>query len=174
MKISIIGAGAMGSLYGGKIAAAGYEVLLYDIATEHVERINRSGLEIETISGERTVYRPRASSDLQTLKGADILIIFVKSAATEAAALQVKDLVDRQTIVLTLQNGVGNEEILRRIFGASRTAAGVTSQGATFLGPGRVRHLSRPAPRAPRRRLPHLPLHARPAESQTRILSRST
>ncbi len=66
--------------------------------------------------------------------------MFVKSTATEAVAARFRDLAPPGSIAVTLQNGLGNEEILRRHFGAQRTAAGVTSQGATFLGPGAVRH----------------------------------
>ncbi|HEY9055209.1 MAG TPA: 2-dehydropantoate 2-reductase, partial [Rectinemataceae bacterium] len=64
----------------------------------------------------------------------------VKSTSTDEAAAAFEALAKPDTIALTLQNGLGNEEILRRHFGAHRTAAGVTSQGATFLGPGRIRH----------------------------------
>jgi 2-dehydropantoate 2-reductase len=74
------------------------------------------------------------------LADADVLLIFVKSSATAAAARQFAALAKAGAIAVTLQNGLGNEQILREAFGAERTAAGVTSQGATFLGPGRVRH----------------------------------
>jgi 2-dehydropantoate 2-reductase len=141
MKIAIIGSGAMGSLFGGRLSLAGGEVLLYDVYREHVEAVNRDGLAIEdAASGAVTVTRPRASTDPAEACGADVLVIFVKSTSTEAAAAQFAPLTGREAVVLTLQNGLGNEAILRRHFGAGRTAAGVTSQGATFLGPGRIRH----------------------------------
>jgi 2-dehydropantoate 2-reductase len=73
----------------------------------------------------------------------DLLIVFVKSTATEEAAAQFAPRTRPDTIVLTLQNGLGNEEILKRHFGAARTAAGVTSEGATFLAPGSIRHAGR-------------------------------
>jgi 2-dehydropantoate 2-reductase len=89
------------------------------------------------------VARPRASIDPRETAGADVLIIFVKSTATEEVAAQFVPLAGRNAIVLTLQNGLGNEAILSGHFGPDRTAAGVTSQGATFLGPGRIRHAGR-------------------------------
>ncbi|MDA3941447.1 MAG: 2-dehydropantoate 2-reductase [Spirochaetia bacterium] len=141
MKISIIGAGAMGSLYGGKLSIAGNDVVLYDINKAHVDMINTKGLIIEESStGEKTTSWPLASSDPQDVSGSDLMIIFVKSTATEAVAEQFVEYAKSETIALTLQNGLGNEDILRDYFGAGRTAAGVTSQGATFLGPGEIRH----------------------------------
>ncbi|HSV93441.1 MAG TPA: 2-dehydropantoate 2-reductase [Desulfobacterales bacterium] len=141
MKVSIIGSGAMGSLFGGMLSRAGHEVVLYDVYREHVEAIRRDGLAIEQAgSTEVLSCRPEASTDPADTRGSDVLIVFVKSTATEAAARQFAPLAGPDTIALTLQNGLGNEAILRKHFGVERTAAGVTSQGATFLGPGRIRH----------------------------------
>jgi 2-dehydropantoate 2-reductase len=140
MKIGIVGAGAMGSLYGGKLAQAGAEVLLFDISRAHVEAVNTSGLTIEGMDGKTAVVRLKATVVPADLADADVLLIFVKSSATAAAARQFAGLAKAGAIAVTLQNGLGNEQILRDAFGAERTAAGVTSQGATFVGPGRVRH----------------------------------
>ena len=141
MKISIIGAGAMGSLFGGKLSASDNEVVLYDINKAHVDAVNKDGLKIETLStGDIEVVKPLASSEAPDVAGSDILIVFVKSTATEIVARNFKSLVSDDTIVVTLQNGYGNEEILKNHFGAGNTAAGVTSQGATFAGPGHIKH----------------------------------
>jgi 2-dehydropantoate 2-reductase len=141
MKISIIGSGAMGSLFGGALSLIGHEVVLYDVYREHVEAINANGLSVEdAATGAVSVSHPRASMDPEAVAGSDVLVIFVKSTMTEQAAGQFCRYAGPSTIALTLQNGLGNEEILRAHFGAERTAAGVTSQGATFLGPGRIRH----------------------------------
>jgi 2-dehydropantoate 2-reductase len=141
MKISIIGSGAMGSLFGGRLSLAGQDVVLYDVYREHVEKITASGLAIEdAATGAVTVAHPGASADPRAVEGSDVLVIFVKSTTTEQAAAQFVPFAKKDAIVLTLQNGLGNEEIIRRHFGRERTAAGVTSQGATFLGPGRIRH----------------------------------
>ena len=141
MKISIIGSGAMGSLYGGMLSRAGHDVVLFDISREHVEAIRGSGLAIEQAgSSEVLTCRPAATTDPGDTRGSDVMIVFVKSTSTEEAARQFAPLAGTGTIALTLQNGLGNEAILRKHFGVERTAAGVTSQGATFLGPGRIRH----------------------------------
>ena len=131
----------MGSLFGGRLSLAGHDVVLYDVYRAHVDAIARNGLAIEdAATGAVTIARPRASADPAAVEGSQVLVFFVKSTATEAAAAQFAARAGRDTIALTLQNGLGNEGIIRRFFGSPRTAAGVTSQGATFLGPGRVRH----------------------------------
>ena len=141
MKIAIVGAGAMGSLFGGRLSQSGHQVLLYDINREHVETIQTDGLVIEDLaSGTQEICRPMATNQAEDLRVAEILIIFVKSAATEAVARQFSEITGVETIAVTMQNGLGNEAILKQHFGEQRTAAGVTSQGATFLGPGRIRH----------------------------------
>jgi len=141
MNIAIIGSGAMGSLYGGRLAAAGETVMLYDIFAEHVHTVNEVGLIIQdAATGEETLVQPRATTDPVEAAGYDVYIMFVKSTATESAGRRFEKIAGPDSIVVTLQNGYGNEEILRNIFGAHRTAAGVTSQGATFLDPGKIRH----------------------------------
>jgi 2-dehydropantoate 2-reductase len=141
MKIGIVGAGAMGCLYGGRLAQAGAEVILYDISRPHVEAVNAAGLAIEELNtGAVSSVRVPATLEPRDLAGADFLIVFVKSSATAAAVELFAPLASNSAVAVTLQNGLGNERILREAFGAGRTAAGVTSQGATFLGPGRIRH----------------------------------
>ena len=141
MKISVIGSGAMGSLFGGKLAIAGENVVLYDVYRDHIDTVNKEGLSIEDAeTGKITVVYPQASSDPESVKNSDVLLIFVKSTNTESVANQFKSFAAPHTIVLTLQNGLGNDAILVKHFGIERTAIGVTSQGATFLGPGKIKH----------------------------------
>lgn len=144
MKIGIVGAGAMGSLFGGRLSQTGHQVMLYDINKEHVGAIRKEGLSIEDLeSGRQEICHPVATTRAEDLGVVKILIIFVKSGATEAVARQFSDIAAAETIAVTMQNGLGNEAILKQYFGDHRTAAGVTSQGATFLGPGRIRHAGR-------------------------------
>ncbi len=141
MKISVIGSGAMGSLFGGNLAIAGENVVLYDVYRDHIDTVNKEGLSIEDAeTGKITVVYPQASSDPESVKNSDVLLIFVKSTNTESVANQFKSFAAPHTIVLTLQNGLGNDAILVKHFGIERTAIGVTSQGATFLGPGKIKH----------------------------------
>jgi 2-dehydropantoate 2-reductase len=131
-------------LFGGKLWRAGQEVILYDIYKEHVDAIQKEGLAIEELtSGNRELCRPSATTDSADLEDVEYLVIFVKSAATGAVAEQFSRITGGKTIAVTMQNGLGNEAILKTFFGEERTAAGVTSQGATFLGPGQIRHAGR-------------------------------
>lgn len=139
MKIAIIGAGAMGSLFGGLLSLAGDDVWLVDIWEEHIRTIREKGLTIRTPAGELTA-RPHAVTDYKTVGPADYIIVFVKSSATHAAALAALPLLGRDTAVLTLQNGYGNAEVIAGVVGAGRVLAGTTAHGATMLGPGRVLH----------------------------------
>lgn len=139
MKIAIIGAGAMGSLFGGKLVSAGHEVWLYDIWQDHVDKINRDGLVIASAVGETTV-RPQATTDSGKIGSAELVIVFVKATATRAAAKTALTLMGADSIVLTVQNGYGNAEKLAEVVGRERVLAGVTSHGATMLGPGHIKH----------------------------------
>lgn len=139
VKIAIIGAGAMGSLFGGKLVSAGHEVWLYDIWQDHVDKINRDGLVIASAAGETTV-RPQATTDSGKIGSAELVIVFVKATATRAAAKTALTLMGTDSVVLTVQNGYGNAEKLAEVVGRERVLAGVTSHGATMLGPGHIKH----------------------------------
>ncbi|RKX74802.1 MAG: 2-dehydropantoate 2-reductase [Spirochaetes bacterium] len=141
LKVAVVGAGAMGSLYGGGIAKTGAPVILYTVNSVHVEKINKKGLIIEeSSSGREEVIRIPATTNPAKIQGSDIFLFFVKSASTETAARQVKSFAGENTLAVTLQNGLGNEAILKKHFGFHKTAVGVTSHGATFLSPGKIRH----------------------------------
>lgn len=141
MKIVIIGAGAMGGLFAARLAAAGEDVSVVDVWAEHVETIRTQGLILETGEGEvRT--KPAAVTRVEDLAAcaADLVIVFVKSGMTAAAARSAQTILGPAGRVLTLQNGLGNAEIIAEVFGADRVLAGTTAQGATLIGPGRIRH----------------------------------
>ena len=82
MKIAVLGSGAMGCLYGGKLAEAGYDVTLIDVWKDHIDAINKRGLHIEGIEGERTVRSIRAVSSAEEAGPCDLLIVFVKATLT--------------------------------------------------------------------------------------------
>lgn len=143
MRVCVIGAGAMGSLFGGFLAPMASVVLL-DPWRAHVEAINRQGLRIASPEGERTV-QVKAVSLAEEVGVVDLAIVFVKSHQTAWAAEVAKGLLGPHGLVLTLQNGLGNGETLARIVGEERTCVGVTAHGATLLGPGQVRHAGKGA-----------------------------
>jgi len=139
MKTVIIGAGAMGSLFGGLLSEAGAEVWLLDIWKEHVDTLQRDGLSIER-EGQIRRIPINAAIDLPKSTKADLVIIFVKSLHTRIAADTAAAILATHGVVLTLQNGMGNTEILTEVVGAQNVLAGTTAHGATLLGPGSIRH----------------------------------
>ena len=140
MKIAVVGAGAMGSLFGAMLAEAGNDVWLCDVWREHVRSINQNGLRIEREGNTRTVEIKATDNPLQVGR-AELVIVFVKSSQTNVAAETAKVIAGSDGAVMTLQNGMGNADTLARSLSSDRVIAGTTSHGATFLGPGRIRHV---------------------------------
>lgn len=139
MKIAIVGAGAMGSLFGALLSKGGGDVRLLDIRQPHVDAIETNGLSIER-DGEISTVRLCATTDAAGVGTADLVIVFVKSSDTGAAARTAKTLAGDRGYVLTLQNGMGNADVISAAVDPARVIAGTTSHGATLLGPGRIRH----------------------------------
>lgn len=138
MRIAIIGAGAMGSLFGGLLSPVA-QVHLVDPWQEHVDAIRRDGLCLVE-GGEDKILQLSATSDPAEVSSADLAIIFLKSHQTEWGAQIARRVLRPDGLALTLQNGLGNRDVLARVLGESRAWQGVTAHGATLLGPGRVRH----------------------------------
>ena len=142
MKIAVLGAGAMGSIFGGHLAEAGEDVILLDIWREHVETINSRGLHITGVSGDRYI-RVRATTDAEDVGKADLVILAVKAYNTKDAIARYSSIFTPDTILLTIQNGLIDIKMLEQLSGTSRVLVGVTGHGATMLGPGEVYHAGR-------------------------------
>ncbi len=139
MKIVIMGAGAMGSLFGGLLALSEEEVWLVDISKEQIDAIRSVGLTLEE-KGKKQTIRVNATSDAASIGKADLVIFFVKAYHTEKAASDALVLQKKDTVFLTLQNGLGNEETICKQVDRKNVMLGVTNHGATLLGPGHIRH----------------------------------
>jgi 2-dehydropantoate 2-reductase len=139
MKTVIVGAGAMGSLLGAFLSLSGIEVWLVDIWEEHIESIRSKGLLIEGKEKNQTIP-VRATKDVASIGKADLVLFLVKSYQTEKAVSDSLVLEKEDTIFLTLQNGLGNEELIYRQADRKKVVLGVTGQGATLLGPGHILH----------------------------------
>jgi 2-dehydropantoate 2-reductase len=139
MKIAVLGAGAMGSLYGAMLSEAGEEVWLLNHWKEHIHAISKKGLTISSASGDRSVF-VKATTDPAEIGQADLIIVFVKSYDTRDAMSGALSLLREETMVLTLQNGLGNAEQLVEIVGERRLLAGTSGFGSTVLAPGHIRH----------------------------------
>lgn len=141
MKIAIVGAGAMGCLYGAKLSAdPTNEVYLIDVWKDHIDAVNENGLLMEE-NGETAAYRAvRGVVDARPAGICDLVIVFVKSTLTKTAVKENKAVFGPDTIALTLQNGLGNIDLIRAEIGDGNVIAGTTAHGATMLGPGKMRH----------------------------------
>ena len=164
MKITVVGVGAMGSVYAGILGDAGHEVWAVDVWAEHVEAINRDGLTVEGASGKRTV-RIRATSDAGDVGVCDLVVIATKARDVEHAAERARPLVGPQTVVLPIQNGLGSADRIASVLGEEPVAIGVAGGfGASIVGPGHVHHNGWELVRLGERRGPATPRIHRVAE----------
>ncbi len=141
MRITILGAGAMGCLFGALLAKAGSaaEVRLLDRSAEVVAAIRRDGVRLLEGAEEQAQAIP-ATTRPEEAGDADVALVLVKSGGTRWAAEMAERALAPGGLALTLQNGLGNRETLAEVLGEGRAWQGVTAQGATLLGPGLVRH----------------------------------
>lgn len=138
MHFLIVGPGAMGCLFAARLKKAGHVVALLDHIEKRADLINSQGIKVEGILGEYSVQVPTMAENIPEIP--DVAVICVKANETKKAGEDIKPLIGPKAQVLTLQNGLGNVEILQEIFGKDRVLGGVTAEGATLLGDGHVRH----------------------------------
>lgn len=141
MNFLVVGPGAMGCLFAGRLKNAGHEVMIADHRPERADFINKDGLIIEGSAGEERIRVPVITE--RASKEVNAALICVKASQTREAAESISSWLDLHAVVLTLQNGLGNFELLEEVFGKERVLGGVTSEGATLLGPGHARHAGR-------------------------------
>jgi 2-dehydropantoate 2-reductase len=141
-RVAIMGAGAMGCVFGACLAESGCDTVLIDVRVDVVRAIEDTGVTVLREGDERRVS-VRASTDPAAVGRADVVLFFVKSFHTEEAAEAARPMVDDATVVATLQNGMGNGDILARRYDPSRVVVGVTAESGTTLGPGVVDHPGR-------------------------------
>jgi len=139
MKIAIIGPGAIGLLFAGFLKKSNQDVILIDKYPHRAKKITKQGIRIEGISGKHRIGIS-ATSHKNILKDADLVILCVKSYDTESAVRGIKSFVNKKALFLTMQNGIGNVEIIQKYIKKDRIVAGITAQGATLLDIGHIRH----------------------------------
>ncbi|HUY00605.1 MAG TPA: 2-dehydropantoate 2-reductase [Candidatus Deferrimicrobium sp.] len=138
VKIVVMGAGAIGSLFGGYLAEIGNEVSFIG-RKAHIDKINQNGLYIDGIRGSRRV-RVKTTTKPSDLEAPDLIILTVKAYDTKRAVMDVKSLFSASTYFMCLQNGLGTEDVAASILGEAHIIRGTTSDGALFEEPGKVRH----------------------------------
>ena len=140
-KIAIIGTGAMGSVYAVHMAEAGHEVWAIDGWPEHVSAIQQGGLRLEGVSGDRTLTSIRATKTLAEAGACDLYIIATKASGVGDAARQVAQVMKPDSLVLTIQNGLGAGERIAAHMPVDNVLLGVADGfGASLRGPGHAHH----------------------------------
>lgn len=137
MKIAVLGAGAMGSIYGGHLSLHN-DVYMIDKKQELVEKINADGLKLLE-NGEDTMYYPKAMLDSKDLGEVDLVILFVKSLFSKAALEENRHIIGEHTYLMTLQNGAGHEDILSEFVPKERIIIGTTEDNGAVLDNAYVR-----------------------------------
>lgn len=137
MRIGVVGAGSMGSLFGGLLERAGNDVWLIDKRADHMDAVRANGLRM-TYPGGEWLVPINATTDPAEPGPVDLIVFFTKSFNTLIAAQEAKPLLGPNTVALSLQNGLGNAEKIVEGLGAHRVIAGVTRIGATLQSPGHV------------------------------------
>lgn len=138
VRLLIVGAGAIGCLFAARLKRAGFQITLLEKVQETVDRINADGITVEGVSGHYRVMVPAYSG--RAPHEPDLVILCVKSYDTREASETIRAWLQPDAPILTLQNGVGNIEILQKVFGRERVLGGVTAEGATLVTPGKIRH----------------------------------
>jgi len=137
MNIVIMGAGAIGSLFGGLLSKKNNVMLIG--RTSHVNAIRKNGLNIEDKT-QLNVRIPAEGSINKVTLSPDLLILTVKSFDTRSAINQAMQIIDDDTIILSLQNGLDNIDIIKKVVDSKQIITGTTTHGALFSRPGFIRH----------------------------------
>ncbi|MDQ3411384.1 MAG: 2-dehydropantoate 2-reductase [Chloroflexota bacterium] len=140
VRILVIGAGAMGSLIAARLAVAGVEVTLFGRPSPHLAAIQHAGLRLEERDTTHRQVPLRVATDPAAAATATHALVLVKAWATRDALRPLRCYLPPDSLVLTLQNGLGNREAIQDELPAHDIVAGVTSQAALRPRPGAVRH----------------------------------
>jgi 2-dehydropantoate 2-reductase len=139
MRIAVVGAGGIGGYFGARLAQGGSDVV-FVARGAHLAALRERGLIVESKLGDVRLQKVQATDDLSTLGTVDVVLIGVKLWDTEAAAHAISAIVGPTTVVLSLQNGVQKDDVLRRILGDDRVLGGVCYIASTIVRPGIISH----------------------------------
>jgi 2-dehydropantoate 2-reductase len=139
MKVAVVGAGAMGAIFGARFAQGGHETVLVDVAKPLVDIYNRDGVRIVREQTETITHVP-ATTDPGAVGEVDLVVFFTKCYHTASAAEFAQPLVGADTVVASLQNGWGNGDVLAESYPVGQLVVGVTYNSGTVIQPGQVAH----------------------------------
>lgn len=139
MRITVLGGGAMGALFGGYLSRSA-DVTIVDVNPALVEVIRRDGVSIREKDGSTILCRPDAVTSTQGMEPADLVIVFVKAMYSRSALEANRHLIGPDTYVMTLQNGSGHEDTLLEFTDRAHVLIGTTQHNSAVDGLGIVRH----------------------------------
>jgi 2-dehydropantoate 2-reductase len=142
MRIAIMGSGAVGGYFGARLAAGGSDVT-FIARGAHLAAMRERGLTVESPLGDIKLPQVKASDNPRAIGPVDFVIVAVKLWDTEQAARQIEPLVRAGASVVSFQNGVQKDEVLRRVLGEPAVMGGVCYVGASIAGPGVIRHIGK-------------------------------
>ncbi|MEW6487259.1 MAG: 2-dehydropantoate 2-reductase [Thermodesulfobacteriota bacterium] len=141
MKVAVVGAGVLGSIFGSLLARGGFQVSLIEILEERVRLIEREGLWLQMPGGERVHTRLAITASPVTLGPQDLVMVCVKGYHTASAARDAGPLIGPETLVLSVQNGLGNLETIAEVVGPERVIGGITAHSGMPVGMNEVRYV---------------------------------
>lgn len=137
MKIAIIGAGAMGSLFASHLADAGAEIWAFDVWREHVDAMRRNGLTVHRANASRSI-RLHATVEPVEAGVCEVAMVFVKFGQTAQAVQAARPMIGSATTIVTLQNGIGNIELILNTYPDNPLAFGLTTLTCELMRPGHI------------------------------------
>ncbi len=138
MKVTIVGCGALGSLVAFRLISSGKNVRVFQREGAQLAALKEQGILYKDREGKTERVPCSARSELDGVEPADLAIVLVKAYQTEAASKALKNHLAEGGVALTLQNGLGNAEILAKVLGVEKVAAGTCTYGAHRLAPGKI------------------------------------
>jgi 2-dehydropantoate 2-reductase len=139
MNILIVGTGALATLFAAQLSRAGHSISMLGSWKAGLDALRKDGARLVDSDGSEHQFEVQAINDPGECRGIKYALVLVKAWQTKKVAEQLRECLTKDGLAVTLQNGLGNREVLARSLGSSRVAPGVTTSGATLLGPGLVR-----------------------------------
>ncbi len=140
MKIAVVGSGALGGFFGFTFAANGQQVTMVDIDPLRVKAIQESGLTVTTKEEEKTLPIPICART-DDVGPVDLVFFSVKSYSTLEAAGSLPPLIGDETLVMSIQNGIGNVEKIASVVGEEKVIGGITAHSFEMLSPSHIRYV---------------------------------
>jgi 2-dehydropantoate 2-reductase len=141
MEIAIVGAGVLGSIFGGLFLEKGFNVTLIEVLKERVRLIDKEGLWLQWPDGERTHSKISITSNVDEVSAKDVVMIAVKGYHTRSAIESAMPMIREDTIVLSVQNGLGNLEAIAETVGTERVVGGITAHSGMPVSMNEVRYV---------------------------------